>query len=166
MKERKATQAAFLLGRVYMILEEEGRWVKEAAAMDKKGSHVSPESKEACKWCLSGAIEKAKFDIWPYLNWDTHGVAEDFLAEAVQDKYPSCYMYPDDYWNPEAGIVIKFNDREDTSHEDLMEVIEAAIGEAKRKGGETYPGPVPVNLLPFKGDKSIPGGWDKSKGVV
>jgi hypothetical protein len=40
------------------------KWTQGAYALNAEGHSVSAKSKDACRWCLSGAISSASYNIW------------------------------------------------------------------------------------------------------
>ena len=44
--------------KVRELLIDESKWHKGNFAIDSEGLEVSPNDKNACKWCLMGAIKK------------------------------------------------------------------------------------------------------------
>lgn len=86
-------------------IESQEAWIKHMAARDSEGRSVSCLSEEACRFCAFGAV----YGNLPALT---------FLERAVHKLYKR------------HGIV-RFNDRVETTHEDVLRVYDLAIDLAK-----------------------------------
>jgi hypothetical protein len=60
-------------------------WCKSALARDKNNQYVSSYSKEACSWCLSGAITRAYMVL--ELPWGVSRVLSDKLTEKAKTNW-------------------------------------------------------------------------------
>lgn len=121
-----------LLRDVRDTLDDPVFWTQDAAARDERCHTVESTDPKACSWCLGGALERAArtraASGVPQGRMDlAHSNAQDRLAEAIRNTTP---------WGREEskGVcllasrwIIRFNDRETTTFEDVAGVIRKAI---------------------------------------
>lgn len=108
-----------ILQQIRELLSDEKRWTKEASARDSKGISVNPNRLRAVRWCLHGACTKVARDLPD--NSDVIRMLDD-EAKA---------MFPD---RNKYGVNLHFilvNDHPDTTHADVIKVLDKAIERAK-----------------------------------
>ena len=91
-------------------------WVKGAYALNAKGIDVAPESPDACRWCISGAV----LAVMPRDIGDTPML----LRHAIGKGLP----YP---FAANGGNIAGFNDAEETTHADVLAALDRAIAFAQ-----------------------------------
>ena len=94
---------------LYKLLKERKRWTRGVFARDKQGVSVDEYSKDACSWCITGAIRKSS-------AW----MATTPISNKVRKMYPGRL-------NPLQSDIAAFNDHGDTTHEDVLKVIKSVI---------------------------------------
>ncbi len=119
------------------LLAEPGVWIKQALATDKDGKRVAWSSNQACHFCAMGAIVRAA---------NPEGRAHTSVDEAENEvracellesiiggggEYPRSLSY---YWNSSNTNLAAFNDRPDTTLEEMLAVFDKAIEEATKRG--------------------------------
>lgn len=96
------------LNQLRLLLEDPSHWTKGAYARDKEGAPVREGDYDATCLCLIGACHKVTVCIPDYFQ----------LTEALSRA---------------GGIrpfdIVDFNDREDTTHSDVLALIDKAIAE-------------------------------------
>ena len=92
------------------LIKDEKCWAREYLALDEHGCMVPPSSGEAVSWCVLGAITCAcsKFD----------EVDPEELSEMVRREIP--------YGDTRTSLG-EFNDYTDTSHEDVLSLLDRTI---------------------------------------
>ena len=94
------------------LLSDEDKWCKNYAALNAQGIEVHAKHSGACKWCLTGAIVYATPDgTDPYY--------------ALKSLRTLAYSY-----TGSSGLT-DFNDRQETTHKDLMGFLGKAIQDLK-----------------------------------
>ena len=94
---------------VYKLLKKQERWTRGTFARNNQGAPVDEYSRDACSWCMTGAIRKS-------LAW----LATGPISIKVRKMYPGRS-------DPQLGEIAAFNDHGDTTHEDVLKVIESVI---------------------------------------
>lgn len=102
------TTAIEILVAARELLSDEKRWTKEYYARDAAGEGVNPSSKRAVCWCLVGAMRKSPIG-------KLHQEVGLDLIHSVVD-----------------GHIAGFNDDPNTTHADVLRVLDAAIEKATR----------------------------------
>ena len=84
------------------VIPDQDHWTKGAYAKDAKNNPVTSNSKEACRYCLRGAvyygIEKMNY----------HKDAQDVLSEVVIEKFSPEEVQ--ELKDIESDIVVRYND--------------------------------------------------------
>ena len=111
------TQIKEVLSRALSIITNPDNWTKEAYARNENDEMVLPENPKAVKYCLLGAIRKSAEELYP-----TEYSLITTNAEVEITKVLTKHMH-----NPTS--VGCFNDHEETTHEDVIYVIQTAIEE-------------------------------------
>ncbi len=93
-----------VLLRALILIEHEANWCKWRNALDVEGHAVDPTSKEAIKWDVMGALDRACFEL---------ELRRPSLVEARDRIQAVC-----------GDIPAEFNDNND--HETMLDVIRAA----------------------------------------
>lgn len=93
-----------VLVKAKKLLSDPGKWYKGYFAVNKFGKHTSSLKDDACKWCMLGALRRVCFG-----KNDIQIEAENHLSKAVG-------------WN-----IPEFNDRKQTTHQDIMNAFDKAI---------------------------------------
>jgi hypothetical protein len=100
------------------------QWCKEWAALDAEDQPVRPTAGSACKWCAEGAVRWAMITHFSDLEYsETISLklaAFDAVAEAATQEGELTYLVPSE-----------FNDREDTTHADVLAAFDKAIADVK-----------------------------------
>ena len=89
-------------------------WCKMTAAKDELGRHVPPTHPNACRWCATGAIDKAVDDIIPNLGRHEQAWEVNRLAKYVQEA------------NGIVCLLHRWNDSEKTTQEQVIQVLKYA----------------------------------------
>lgn len=103
------TQVYDGLVRVKELISTPEKWTKNYDARDKNGEIVRFCDDSAVCWCLSGALAKI--------------FADDEMMEKAADIINNHVSGDGSYWD--------WNDLKTTTHEQVMQVLDAAIEEAK-----------------------------------
>lgn len=93
------------------ILTPEENWCQGAYYRDRSGNEVKRMSPMTCQACLYGAMDL--FDC-PEV---CYGLLQFHLNCAIQELYPKLHCYGIEY----------FNDHEETTHQDVLAVLDRAI---------------------------------------
>ena len=110
-----------LVFRRAMVFLRSG-WCKGMPAMDKKGNSVNFDSPSACKFCATGALDRAAKDLWEmeaicqpeFHRIDGHDylVISEECRRVAEGKLPRYQALTD------------FNDERDRKVEDVLELLE------------------------------------------
>lgn len=92
------------------LLTPPERWTKTAQARDAHGHVVGPNHPTATCFCILGGIKKVELD--PLIRGDIR----DHLMINIERRFNGRFHGIDD-----------FNDAEDTTHEDVLNLIDYAI---------------------------------------
>jgi hypothetical protein len=107
------------------LIADPKHWTKGYLAVDKLGRLTSLRSPQACKWCMSGAIHRAAYNLG---GIDEFGVA---TPEAISVLRDICLTFRALYPEPTDGkrmrYFAQFNDHYKTTHADVMEIFDKAI---------------------------------------
>jgi hypothetical protein len=93
--------------KVSDVLRDESCWTKESYARDKDGFHISYDDPAACKFCIHGAVYRVCGMLGGGNIWQK-------LEEARKKLFPDS-----------IGL-INFNDRPETTFEDVKKVLAEA----------------------------------------
>ena len=93
------------------LISHKDNWIQQQYAEDKNGLVRAPRDPRACKFCAIGAI---------YAVIDDEIKKQNAIKALAQfaDRWTSEY---------EDKIVVAFNDDEETTHEEVLEVYNKAI---------------------------------------
>lgn len=133
--------ASELLKRAAEILKDPTAWVKGDAALDNANRIVSPASKEACKFCLIGAIRKASVDIALESQLLQLTSQEDLEAQLESGPGYSVRVNAFNAVTEELRFgwpISCYNDLASTTHADVLNVLQRAIEKAV-KNEKTLP---------------------------
>lgn len=83
-------------------------WGKWNLASDSAGIYVEPDSLEACRWCLSGALRA--------VAGSAYGQVRSFMVPLTT-----------------CGYLTEYNDLPTTTHADIMALFDRAIEAAKKQ---------------------------------
>ena len=116
------TTEAQLLIDVRSLLSDISRWNKGAPAFNGNGKRTFALSDSACSWCLDGAVhrEGRRYSLGAQMR------ATDILGAAVQPAEPS----PGQRLQPHVW----YNDRPQTTHADILALLDKAIDSVKSAG--------------------------------
>ena len=89
------------------LLSDPERWTKNTSARDVNGNMVAAKDDAARCWCLFGAVR----------------VSTDNFGEAISVSNVLCDYLPDGYM-----FLTNFNDSRKTKHEDVIGVLDKALG--------------------------------------
>lgn len=98
------------------LLSDESKWLKGVMGMNADGNSVLPESDEACKWCLMGAVHRMMLKAGPIFS-EPH-VVLDSTVDALRRVIGS-------------PMVICFNDADTTKFSDVKLALSRAIEATK-----------------------------------
>ena len=113
-------------------------WCQGSEAEDKDGNEVLGEDSSACKWCLSEAVLMHTF----HPEGQLIGVrqrAYRFLKDAAIKKYKKRVedivgvSIGDSANLHHSWVLSDFNDSEDTTHDDILKIIDEAIKLSKKE---------------------------------
>jgi hypothetical protein len=95
-------------------IAEPDAWIKGDLARDIDGNVVEPAGADACQWCLEGALYAAAgtFPATPF-DWDVYAAWSIVRTCAPTDA------------------VYAFNDALETTHEEVLAVLDCAIARAE-----------------------------------
>jgi hypothetical protein len=113
-----------LLSEIEQILSDKNNWIKHRAAEDKDGKRVASVDDRACKWCLSGVVTYVVYQHFkdePSISRGTTMLTRGYdlielITAAMKDHTDGKF----------CGMVAEFNDDDETTHQDIMAVIERA----------------------------------------
>lgn len=116
-----------VLKKAKNVIVDPTSWIKKLPASDEFGEECELESAEACRFCMDGALQ-TQFNL---RELRTSGVpqysdAVRCLNRAAHDRFPSRIEYFESF--------VWFNDHEDTTHDDVMQVFDDAIKELETNG--------------------------------
>ena len=108
--------SSYLL-RMRRLLADSSSWTKWASARNSRGKVVAPSDCSAVKFCLFGAVTKV--------------ISENCMGSTI------CAL--DDELNKTAvrrgkGNGVSFNDAKDTTHKDVLDLIESTRSRLRRQG--------------------------------
>ena len=75
--------------KIYELLNDESKWIKNNAAVDSEGNFVSVFADEAVGWCLLGAAERCYNNRYVEIN--------TLLRNKICKSYKSVINYNDNY---------------------------------------------------------------------
>ena len=107
-----------ILVKARSLIGNEECWVKGSLAEDHHGEEMYPTNPYACRWCLEGAIIKAA-------DLDGYEVKDNIptpLEITVRVLHGTGFI----------GFLDDFNDAEDTTHKDVLDLLDKAIEAADR----------------------------------
>jgi hypothetical protein len=104
---------------VRALLEDERAWIKGTDAVDANDNQVAGWNSRAVRWCLLGACDTEARPI-PVIN---------FLSR-ILDTHPA--FAPLGY-----ARIVEFNDAEETTHADVLRLIDVAIEQAELGASES-----------------------------
>ena len=100
-------------------------WTQGVAARDERGERVNALDDDACQWCVTGALERAIWDLYKLSDKEAttlYLMAEDFISRVLEgDGVEGECLYDLPHWN----------DCEDQTVEDITEVLGQATIRAK-----------------------------------
>ena len=99
------------------LLSDENKWIKGSDAVDGHGDYVFATSKDACAWCLAGAIEKECDSGDKDVSWRKTCKVQDWVDEHLYN----------------VGMMEEFNDSPDTTHQDMMSMLDNLIAKAQKQ---------------------------------
>lgn len=95
------------------LLKEKENWTQRAAARDINGFSCYPEEKEAFSFCLVGAAEKVISILSEKPRTETRIKINEILRKFIPTK--------------EYNSITKFNDDKNTTHEDIIKLLDKII---------------------------------------
>ena len=107
-----------ILLRTLSIIENPDNWTKNYAARDKNDKYISAEDPKAVKYCLLGALWKASSQLFPV---ETKARARE---EATYKIKNILYKLDRKYKDLNLGV---FNDAPETTHEDVITILNTTI---------------------------------------
>lgn len=102
------TSALKVLVAARELLSDEKRWTRYDLAHDVDGVEIGPRSENAVCWCVMGAVHKFSPGVAPGV-----GGALNLVHNAV------------------GGPIPEFNDDPETTHADVLRVLDVAIEKAQ-----------------------------------
>ena len=110
-------------------------WTQGPFAVDKNNQPVTAVSPDACKWCASGALHRAFYDITPFHDYFVDEKQRIIAANAMRralldtgndrvakDFRNDCYP---------MGVLIGFNEMRDTTQQQVIQVFKKAMDMVK-----------------------------------
>lgn len=112
------------------LLDEPSAWVQHTAAKDAQRAPTSPESLDACCWCITGALIYAVASQVPEPS--EHGFERSRLCDsalsALLPALHSQHGWPKRTRREAAGVqLMAFNDSPYTTHGDVLAVLDQSI---------------------------------------
>ena len=108
-----------ILREMRALLADERAWIKEHYAMTADGDITFGADPAACKWCLTGAFDRAKER------------RPDALV-SLRDLGWALAEYREKHDIPYTCGPMDFNDSNDTTHQDVLAFLDWAIAESVR----------------------------------
>ena len=109
-----------ILEGMQKLLSTPGTWIKNYYAVDERGCPVLASSQTACKWCLSGAINrvalKESSSHKEYLR--KKNLAVRYLAELIYDERLPV--------EARLNTVVEWNDKEAGTQDEVLALIRRA----------------------------------------
>lgn len=96
-----------VLKGVRQLLQTKKAWTKRWFARKSDGSMTNSENREACCWCLQGAINRVGCTK-KFLKTDVVGVLIENLPRGYSD-------------------IVSFNDSSQTTHQDILNLLDTTI---------------------------------------
>lgn len=100
-------------------------WCKANGAEDREGRMVAAYSKTACAWCLFGALIADSTD--KFALDKPASTADALVIEAINQRWPERVT---EFTGLEE---VGFNDHPQTTHDDVMAVLDVALELAKER---------------------------------
>ena len=107
-----------ILSRTLEIIEEPDNWLQGTYARNEYHEEVSIENPTAIKCCLLGALWKASYELYPKETVEEAVLITSRRIQSILKGMPQEYKQ----LNLEY-----FNDHQETSHEDVLDVLKQAI---------------------------------------
>ena len=106
--------------KVRELLSNKDHWTKGYYSKDSHGIRIRPHEPSACTFCMFGAIYK----VCPDRPFSAVGFKDPFVIE-VHDRIEKVIgeLYP----NFREASVARFNDDPETTHADVLRVLDRAI---------------------------------------
>lgn len=101
-----------ILRRAREIIADPARWTKGLLARDRTNHEVDLDHPSACKFCILGAVARAKIDL---------GYLGNNQVDPIRILWEVCSEVQ------VTGSVHVFNDAPETKHEDVLRLLDAAI---------------------------------------
>lgn len=99
-----------VLIRVRERLSDPSHWCQGSMALDEHDNPIDPQSKEACRWCLLGAIHAETSD-----NVMINDI-NNILVRKYTEKFKRHYF-----------IITAANDVPTTTHQDILTLLDEEI---------------------------------------
>ena len=110
-------QAAMkLLQDTKQLIHDENLWCQSIGALDSNGKPVHYSDAEACRFCLSYAYERAALDTSVEHRWHCNFILDSALSQFGFGRGVH-----------EVPMTIKFNDHRDTTHANVIMVLDIGI---------------------------------------
>lgn len=106
-----------LLIAARLLLSDEENWNKGKYALTSNGEHKYGGHPDAVCWCSKGALQ-AFHEPEPYNNY------QDVRDNAQRVLHSMINKHQDDW---DSTGIVSFNDNERTTHEDILNLFDAAI---------------------------------------
>ena len=103
-------------------------WCTNASALDAIGEPVVPTDPRACRWCLTGAIERALCDInihSPYNQLMMNEQLEEILCDRYEQDHLSLTEWNDNHLASQEEVVKLIDEGIAAIHESMKEVPRA-----------------------------------------
>ena len=117
-----------ILEKARSIIEDKKNWTKGAMALDAAGRDVLSSSPQACRWCASGAIVRATETL--HLDTEDRYDAINHLRDVIRTRIRERGEI-----EPERISVPIFNDAVETTHQDVLDVLDTAIKQRRDHEG-------------------------------
>ena len=117
LEEQARKDATRSLQEARVIID--GGWCQGYWAKDENGEAVESYSKEACDFCLSAAMMRAK------ASWDSSHRMRSLVEESIKLCYPRTFHRVNNIHN--ADLIVHFNDGRHRTKENVLRVLDRAI---------------------------------------
>ena len=115
------------LERTREIINNPKAWIKDTLAKDKYDYTIELEEPNACKFCISGAIHRALYEMDITNSTQLYKITTKIYNDLKISKFTKRKPTIEEY--EEFEDYIQFNDDSETTHEEIIKLIDYAIEE-------------------------------------
>lgn len=133
MHREQALRAVETLNRARALISKPESWCQYSMALDGRGEALDERCEVTSKWasrfCLLGAVKRARFEI--HYTTECGGNDLAYVERAIEDAQGE--------EKPPLPLSISgWNDTSTRKHQDVLDVLEMAIMEAELEGRGIY----------------------------